>query len=1090
MICGLIMIFLLLTLWPSVMAYAEDMQAPATQTVEVGIPVEESPGLFLDRSMPTQGEGKIVVFLISFPDYPNDNPAATREYYEKMYFSGLKEASLNGYDSVAAFYAKQSYGKLQLSGQVFDWYTAKHERSYYDSRKAELIMETAEYYCTQGVDFSQFDGDGDGVIDSVTFHFAGEYSDDYDNPWYQGLRYSVSGEIGGLLFTTLIQLRGETTQTQSMPHDLMMTICHELLHNLGMPDLYSRKRLRLIPTNDLMGDNQTFINPYLKMMMGWIDTVQIITGEVQDVRLDLFDASGDFVIVTDEYNGLFDEFYIVAYRDHYEDPQAVIWHIDARLNEDGTSFLYQNLIYNPKPDHQTHLSAGTQSLYPFIEEISADSFFDYVLNNAMSPTHTAFVQDSVLGPNHVPNSDTHDGRYTGIQIDDFKEHDNTYITFDVSFVKDETAPQITTQDSNLEFNTTVKILFNEHIYAGDAWENVKVLDMEGNSLLVSIQLSHYPRNELELTFKTDAYKNGYRVVLPKGAVQDSSGNELAAVTLTAFNDRYLFPLQCQQLPGTGAFDRDNGEAHFFPQEDSFVVITALWENHVLGAKVEFMRLDYDGNVLTQTIVDNPFADSEILYVTETGDGCYVLVCWNESASEGYDLLFCIDQDGQLKWSNDEYFGSGVRFFGRQGYQSMKWNDGVVIVEQVNRKTVLINSETGQVKEISIAPYPSEQLVWKPFFDLSEGKLLYTQSVTVNGKQCTRLEIIDSETLEIKAQGVIEGTEEDRYHVDQVSVNEDGTLLLYCALNLETRVFLLDAQLNIVKTLQLSKLSNNGVHFKWLENDGFYEICRTILEDHSNNQYRIRRFDRYLNLMWEADVNASFVYFFKTTSGEIMAYKSMLKPERECYIELYGSEDAHKTEHIHSLMYVEEISPTCVEEGRNGYWQCSDCGCAYEDEGQTVITDLMALSVPATGHTEVTDPKIDATCTENGMTEGKHCEACGKRFAVRQVIYARGHKAVIDYAVAPTCTAEGKNAGSHCSVCNEILTPQNSIPATGHSFGQWSKAGIGSREEIRTCICGASETRPIAGNTTLIVVAVAAGLAVAAAVVIIFLKKRI
>ena len=58
------------------------------QTVDVGIPVEEHPELFFKRSMPTHGNGKLIVFLIEFPDYKNENPVATREYYDKLYFSG------------------------------------------------------------------------------------------------------------------------------------------------------------------------------------------------------------------------------------------------------------------------------------------------------------------------------------------------------------------------------------------------------------------------------------------------------------------------------------------------------------------------------------------------------------------------------------------------------------------------------------------------------------------------------------------------------------------------------------------------------------------------------------------------------------------------------------------------------------------------------------------------------------------------------------------------------------------------------------------------------------------------------------------
>ena len=108
---------------------------------------------------------------------------------------------------------------------------------------------------------------------------------------------------------------------------------------------------------------------------------------------------------------------------------------------------------------------------------------------------------------------------------------------------------------------------------------------------------------------------------------------------------------------------------------------------------------------------------------------------------------------------------------------------------------------------------------------------------------------------------------------------------------------------------------------------------------------------------------------------------------------------------------------------------------------------------ATGHKVVVDQAKEATCTEDGLTEGKHCSVCNEVIKKQEVIPSTGHKEVLDSAKEATCTNTGLTEGIHCSICNKIIKKQEIIPALGHDFkdgvctrchnqlkGQWKQSG--------------------------------------------------
>ena len=151
------------------------------------------------------------------------------------------------------------------------------------------------------------------------------------------------------------------------------------------------------------------------------------------------------------------------------------------------------------------------------------------------------------------------------------------------------------------------------------------------------------------------------------------------------------------------------------------------------------------------------------------------------------------------------------------------------------------------------------------------------------------------------------------------------------------------------------------------------------------------------------------------------------------------------------------------------------------------------TIAATGHKEVKDAAVAATCETTGKTEGSHCSVCGTVLKAQtttaalghswdngkvtkaatctatgtktytctrckktrtETIAATGHKAVKDAAVAATCETAGKTEGSHCSVCNTVLKAQTTVAALGHSWdgGKITKAATCTAAGTKTYTC--------------------------------------
>ena len=104
-----------------------------------------------------------------------------------------------------------------------------------------------------------------------------------------------------------------------------------------------------------------------------------------------------------------------------------------------------------------------------------------------------------------------------------------------------------------------------------------------------------------------------------------------------------------------------------------------------------------------------------------------------------------------------------------------------------------------------------------------------------------------------------------------------------------------------------------------------------------------------------------------------------------------------------------------------------------------------------------------TCTEGGYTTYV-CKTCDHTQTDDETA-ALGHTEVIDEGVPASCTETGLTEGKHCSACGAVLQKQETVPAIGHEYGDWETAiaatGTSQGLEAQTCIhCGDMQTRTL------------------------------
>jgi M6 family metalloprotease-like protein len=368
----------------------------------------------ISKVLPATGNRRVFVLLIDFEDHRGRNSRS--DFDRRLFGPGL--TSERPYESLREYYQRSSYGQLDIDGTTFAWYTYPHSRDRIEETTAGregLIQRAIDYIDGRGHDFSRYDSNSDGVIDYFLVFWAGPHQEWAEFWWgyqrtFENDNYTVDGK----------RLGSYSWQWESWevggPVSARVAI-HETGHALGLPDYYDYDEL-IGPGGglgglDMMDNNWGDHNCFSKSLLGWLSPRVINQGR-HDISLAPSGGMADAVLLMhgDPQSDPYGEYFMVQYRglddndSDYPGPGLLIWHIDARLSEQG-NFLYDNSY----TDHKLIRLMEADGLEEIEQRLPAD-FDDF------------FTPGDLFHGETEPNSHRYDGVPTNLIIDEISGNQN------------------------------------------------------------------------------------------------------------------------------------------------------------------------------------------------------------------------------------------------------------------------------------------------------------------------------------------------------------------------------------------------------------------------------------------------------------------------------------------------------------------------------------------------------------------------------------------------------------------------------------------------------------------------------------------
>ena len=329
------------------------------------------------------------------------------------------DAALNGegyhengnFCSVREYYKIMSNGKLDYTNEVVGPITLSKDRAYYTFNL--LVKEALDLAVKGGVDLKKFDSRGEGIVDAMSFLYAGQ-TQYIGELWPHN--YFIDLTYGGIkTYFYMLSSVGRTKEDLSIG-----TFCHESGHMLcRWPDLYdygtrdgdSEKSAGLgyyclmsAGNHNNYGLTPSPVCAYLRNLVGWCDNVIRLKkpGQCQVVHGDYGTA---IIYETEKIN----EYFLVENRSQID--------LDEHIPAGGLA------VYHCDTLGSNEWQGGTSTEHYQCGLLQADGSLDLETNRNMGDEKDLFCQINGIALSHStrPATTLWDGSESGLDISNISE---------------------------------------------------------------------------------------------------------------------------------------------------------------------------------------------------------------------------------------------------------------------------------------------------------------------------------------------------------------------------------------------------------------------------------------------------------------------------------------------------------------------------------------------------------------------------------------------------------------------------------------------------------------------------------------------